>query len=136
MCGVAGCNANWDPTQNLLAFVAGSSTNSVGFSIQNSSVYQGAIYAVNEHSESTGSDIWGPIVARQVFPLFEQHDEPLRAARNAPRGRRRDLAGGDLDRESSPAPGGTTGPWPSGPGTRAKCFALSATKITPAEGQR
>ena len=67
MCGVAGCNANWDPTQNLLAFVAGSSTDAVGFSIQNSSVYQGAIYAVNDYSESTGSDIWGPIVARQVF---------------------------------------------------------------------
>ncbi len=66
MCGVAGCNANWDPTQNLLAFVAGSSTDTVGFSIQNSSVYQGAIYAVNDYSESTGSDIWGPIVARQV----------------------------------------------------------------------
>ena len=84
MCGVAGCNANWDPTQNLLAFVAGSSTDTVGFSIQNSSVFQGAIYAVNDYSEENGSDIWGPIIARQVI-LAEQHDEPLRAARNAPR---------------------------------------------------
>jgi Tfp pilus assembly protein PilX len=67
MCGVVGCNANWDPTQNLLAFVAGSSTDSIGFSIQNSSVFQGATYTVNDYSESTGSDIWGPIVARQVF---------------------------------------------------------------------
>ncbi|HMJ00732.1 MAG TPA: hypothetical protein VK488_12920 [Gaiellaceae bacterium] len=67
LCGVAGCNANWDPTVNLLAFVAGSSTDAVGFSIQNSSVYQGAIYAVNDYSEQTGADIWGPIVARQVF---------------------------------------------------------------------
>ena len=66
MCGVAGCNANWDPTQNLLAFVAGSSTDTVGFSIQNSSTFQGAIYAVNDYSEQTGADVWGPIVARQV----------------------------------------------------------------------
>jgi Tfp pilus assembly protein PilX len=66
LCGVVGCNASWDPTVNLLAFVAGSSTDTVGFSIQNSSVFQGAIYAVNDYSEQTGSDIWGPIVARQV----------------------------------------------------------------------
>ena len=43
--------ASWDPTQNLLAFVAGSSTDATGFSIQNSSVYQGAVYAVNDYSE-------------------------------------------------------------------------------------
>ncbi|MEK6276012.1 MAG: hypothetical protein AABM30_11850 [Actinomycetota bacterium] len=66
LCGAANCDATWDPTQNLLAFVAGSSTDTVGFSIQNSSVFQGAIYAVNDYSEQTGSDIWGPIVARQV----------------------------------------------------------------------
>jgi hypothetical protein len=64
---VTGCNSNWDPTQNLLAFVAGSSTDAIGFSVLNSSVYQGAIYAVNDYSESTGSDIWGPVVARQVY---------------------------------------------------------------------
>ncbi|MEP6909996.1 MAG: hypothetical protein ABI896_06130 [Actinomycetota bacterium] len=67
LCGVVGCNASWDPTQNLLAFVAGSSTDLIGFSIQNSSVYQGAVYAVNDYSEQTGSDIWGPIIARQVY---------------------------------------------------------------------
>jgi Tfp pilus assembly protein PilX len=66
LCGVAGCDSNWDPTVNLLAFVAGSSTDTVGFSIQNSSVFQGAVYAVNDYSEQTGSDIWGPIIARQV----------------------------------------------------------------------
>jgi Tfp pilus assembly protein PilX len=67
ICGSANCDAAWDPTQNLLAFVAGSSTDAVGCSIQNSSVYQGAIYAVNDYSESTGADIWGPIIARQVY---------------------------------------------------------------------
>jgi hypothetical protein len=69
LCGVASCNSSWDPTVNLLAFVAGSSTDTVGFSVQNSAVYQGAIYAVNDYAESTGSDIWGPIIARQVTLL-------------------------------------------------------------------
>jgi hypothetical protein len=67
ICGSANCDASWDPTQNLLAFVAGSSTDAVGFSILNSSVYQGATYAVNDYSESTGASIWGPVIARQVF---------------------------------------------------------------------
>jgi Tfp pilus assembly protein PilX len=66
LCGVAGCNSNWQPTQNLLAFVAGSSTDTVGFSIQNSSTFQGAIYAVNDYSEQNSANVWGPIIARQV----------------------------------------------------------------------
>ena len=66
LCGVAGCNSNWQATQNLLAFVAGSSTDTVGFSIQNSSTFQGAIYAVNDYSEQNSANVWGPIIARQV----------------------------------------------------------------------
>jgi Tfp pilus assembly protein PilX len=67
LCGVAGCNTSWNATQNLLAFVAGSSTDSTGFSIANSSTFQGAIYAVNDYTEQNGSTVWGPIVARQLF---------------------------------------------------------------------
>jgi Tfp pilus assembly protein PilX len=66
LCGIAGCGTDWLPTQNLLAFVAGSSTDTVGFSIANSSVFQGAVYAVNDYSEQNGTTVWGPIVARQV----------------------------------------------------------------------
>jgi hypothetical protein len=66
LCGVVGCNSNWQATQNLLAFVAGSSTDSTGFSIANSSTFQGAIYAVNDYSELNGATVWGPIIARQV----------------------------------------------------------------------
>jgi Tfp pilus assembly protein PilX len=66
LCGVAGCNSNWQATQNLLAFVAGSSTDTVGFSIQNSSVFQGAIYVVNDYSEQNSANVWGPIIARQI----------------------------------------------------------------------
>ena len=66
LCGVAGCDSSWNATQNLLAFVAGSSTDTVGFSIANSSTFQGAIYAVNDYSEQNGTSVWGPIIARQV----------------------------------------------------------------------
>lgn len=66
LCGVAGCSTNWQPTQNLLAFVAGSSTDTVGFSIQNNSTFQGAVYAVNDYSEENSAIVWGPIIARQV----------------------------------------------------------------------
>ena len=66
VCGAVGCGSNWDATQNLLAFVAGSSTDTVGFSISNSSTFQGAIFAVNDYSEQNGSTMWGPIIARQV----------------------------------------------------------------------
>jgi len=67
ICGVAGCGATWNATQNLLAFVAGSSTDAVGFSITNSSTFQGAVYTVNDYSEGNSSTVWGPIVSRQLF---------------------------------------------------------------------
>lgn len=66
LCGSVGCDSSWVPTQNLLAFVAGSSTDTVGFSIANSSVFQGAIYAVDDYSEQNGTTVWGPVIARQV----------------------------------------------------------------------
>jgi hypothetical protein len=66
VCGVAGCNAAWNPLQNLLAFVAGSSTDTTGFKIENSGVFQGAIYVVNEYNEENSATVWGPIIARQV----------------------------------------------------------------------
>ena len=66
LCGVVGCNSNWQATQNLLAFIAGSSTDTTSFSIANSSVFQGAIYAMNDFAEENGATVWGPIIARQV----------------------------------------------------------------------
>ncbi len=66
LCGVAGCGSNWDPSQNLLALVAGSSTDPVGFSIENNSTFQGAVYAVNDYEEENNATVWGPIIARQV----------------------------------------------------------------------
>jgi Tfp pilus assembly protein PilX len=67
VCGSPGCNAEWSPLTNLLAFVAGSSTDAIGFSIENSGVFQGATYAVNDYSEGNSAVVWGPIIARQVY---------------------------------------------------------------------
>jgi Tfp pilus assembly protein PilX len=66
VCGVSGCNATWNPLANLLAFVAGSSTDATGFRIENSGVFQGAIYVVNDYNEENSATVWGPIIARQV----------------------------------------------------------------------
>ena len=66
LCGAVGCGSTWSATQNLLAFVAGSSTDTVGFSISNSSTFQGAVFAVTDYNEQNGSTMWGPVIARQV----------------------------------------------------------------------
>jgi Tfp pilus assembly protein PilX len=66
LCGVYGCNSSWNPMQNLLAFVAGSATDTVGFSVSNFSTFQGAVYAVNDYTEQNNTTVWGPIIARQV----------------------------------------------------------------------
>ena len=67
VCGVVGCGTDWEPLQNLLAFVAGESTIAAGFTAENSTTYQGAVYAVNDYSEGNSAVIWGPIIARKVF---------------------------------------------------------------------
>lgn len=67
VCGSPGCNAEWQPTVNLLAFVAGSSTDEIGFQIRNSGIFQGAIYAVNDYSEENSATVWGPVIARQLY---------------------------------------------------------------------
>jgi Tfp pilus assembly protein PilX len=67
LCGVSTCDSAWAPLQNLLAFVAGSSTDATGFRIRNSGMFQGAVYAVNDYSEENSATVWGPIIARQVY---------------------------------------------------------------------
>jgi Tfp pilus assembly protein PilX len=67
ICGAVGCGTDWNATENLLAFVAGSSTASVGFSVEQNSTFQGAIYVVNDYTEQNDSTVWGPIIARQLY---------------------------------------------------------------------
>jgi hypothetical protein len=61
VCGVSGCGSDWDPQANLLAFVSGGNVN-----VGNSTMFQGAIYAVNDYAEDNNSTVWGPIIARRV----------------------------------------------------------------------
>jgi Tfp pilus assembly protein PilX len=61
LCGVAACDASWDPQQNLLAFVSGGDVR-----VGQQSQFQGAIYAVEDYSEDNNSTFWGPIIARRV----------------------------------------------------------------------
>ena len=61
LCGVAGCDATWDPQQNLLAFVSGANVR-----VGQQSHFQGAIYATLDYSEDNNSTFWGPIIARRI----------------------------------------------------------------------
>jgi hypothetical protein len=64
----------WNANQDLLAFIAGSSTDDVGFSLVNNTKFQGAVYAVNDYSESNSADMWGPVIARQLFISNNTHN--------------------------------------------------------------
>lgn len=66
VCGVSTCDEAWNPLQNLLAFVAGSSTDATGFSVEQYSTFQGGVYVVNDYIEQNNSTVWGPIIARQL----------------------------------------------------------------------
>ena len=55
------------PAEDLLAFVAGSSTDATSFEISNFSSFQGAVYAVNDYREGNNSTVWGPIIADQIY---------------------------------------------------------------------
>lgn len=72
VCGVADCGTDWNPSQNLLAWVAGAQCPANGaesddMSIQNYSTLQGAIYTVCDYREGNNVTVWGPIVSRQLY---------------------------------------------------------------------
>jgi hypothetical protein len=68
MCAVAGCGGagSWDPEQNLLALVAGQETGT-GFSIENNSTFQGAIYVVSDFVQENSVIVCGPIIADELI---------------------------------------------------------------------
>lgn len=61
-----GCGPNWDPNTDLLTFVAGSSTDQYDFTIGNNSTFAGAVYTVTDFQAGNSSQLWGPIIARQI----------------------------------------------------------------------
>lgn len=72
ICGVADCGSDWNPSVNLLAWVAGKACAANGaetdsMSISNNSTLQGAIYTVCDYREGNSVTVWGPIVSHQVY---------------------------------------------------------------------
>ena len=61
LCGDPECDADWDPQQDLLAFVSGGDVR-----VGQQSQFQGAIYAVGDYTEANNSTFWGPIIANTV----------------------------------------------------------------------
>jgi hypothetical protein len=65
LCGVAACDATWDPNTNLLIFVSGEPTG-YGFTLSNNSIFQGGAYVVSDYSLVNNSVNWGPVIAHQL----------------------------------------------------------------------
>ncbi len=65
-CGVATCDATWNPDANLLLLVSGA-TAPIGFTIENNSTWQGAIYVVNDFSQGNSVIVCGPVIAQELF---------------------------------------------------------------------
>jgi hypothetical protein len=65
LCAVSGCGASWDPDVALLAFVGGATGDS-GVLIENYTVFQGAIYVVNDYFQKNNVIVCGPVVAQEL----------------------------------------------------------------------
>jgi hypothetical protein len=71
LCGVAACDATWDPSQDYLTFVAGSmisetSTDPLSGDVGNKVQFQGGMYLVNDYDQDNNTTIWGPVIARNA----------------------------------------------------------------------
>ena len=71
ICGVAACDATWDPRVDLLVFVAGSLISEITGSdisgdIGNHVNFQGAIFAVNDFEMDQNTTFWGPVITRSA----------------------------------------------------------------------
>jgi hypothetical protein len=66
LCGVAGCTGAWNPLQNLLAFVSGSSTGPNGLWLSNGVDVQIAAYLVTDYHVDNNASNWGPVIARGI----------------------------------------------------------------------
>ncbi|MEP7224283.1 MAG: hypothetical protein ABI783_04910, partial [Actinomycetota bacterium] len=71
MCGVTACDATWDQSVDLIAFVLGSETAAgplatVSADIGNNVNFQGALYMVNDYVMANNTTFWGPVIARHA----------------------------------------------------------------------
>jgi hypothetical protein len=83
ICGISGCTSGWDTTNNLILFVAGTSTDTNGIYLANGSVLQGAVYAVNDVYIDNNAAQWGPVIARSVY-IDNNADQSLPLTRLPP----------------------------------------------------
>ena len=67
LCGISGCTSSWDTTNNLILFVAGTTTDTNGVYLGNNSILQGAVYATNDVYIDNNAAQWGPVIARSVY---------------------------------------------------------------------
>ena len=67
LCGISGCTSSWDSSNNLILFVAGSSTDQYGFTLSNGANVQAAVYAVTDVYVDNNAAQWGPVVARAIY---------------------------------------------------------------------
>jgi Tfp pilus assembly protein PilX len=65
-CAIVGCTSSWNPDQNLLLLVSGSN-DPVGFTIENNTTFQGAIYVVNDFEQQNSVIVCGPVIAQELF---------------------------------------------------------------------
>jgi len=71
LCGVAACDATWDPRVDLIVFVAGSLLSTggnapIGGDIGNHVNFQGALYIVDDFDMDNNTTIWGPVITRST----------------------------------------------------------------------
>ena len=71
MCGVAACDATWQPSLDFLTFVVGSletdgTYDPLSGDIGNRVTFQGALFLKNDYDQDNNSTIWGPIIARNA----------------------------------------------------------------------
>jgi Tfp pilus assembly protein PilX len=70
LCGVADCDATWDPSDDFITFVVGSLTTSGTTDdtgdVGNNVNLQGALYLVNDYDQDNNTTIWGPVIARNA----------------------------------------------------------------------
>jgi hypothetical protein len=66
LCGVSGCTSAWNPLQNLLLLVSGSSTGPNGLWLNNGVTLQLAAYLVTDYHVDNNASNWGPVIARGI----------------------------------------------------------------------
>ena len=65
-CGITSCTSAWNPEANLLLLVSGA-TAATGFTIENNTTWQGAIYVVNDFFQENSVIVCGPVIAQELF---------------------------------------------------------------------